>query len=85
MISQAATSPNPAPSAGPLTAAITGLAHSGQDRDPNVVAVGEAVEGGDQLLTELGILGVHRRTVHCNGGDEVLNGDLDEVGHVRVP
>jgi hypothetical protein len=37
------------------------LAFAGQHCDPHLVGVGEAVEGTDQLVLELGVLCVDRR------------------------
>src|SRR4051794_1813079 len=61
------------------------LPRSGQDRDADVVAVGERIEGGDQLLAEFRVLGVDRGPVHHHGGDVILHGELHGSCHPGVP
>ena len=56
-------------------------AGAGQDNHAHIVAIGHGIESGDQLLPEFGVLRVHRRAIHHDGGDIVLNGDFDGAGH----
>src|ERR1019366_8951994 len=57
------------------------LAEPGQDGDAHGVPVGKRIERGDQLLTQLIALRVHRRPVHHDGGDVIPHGDLDDGLH----